>query len=146
MQSILETMPQLAAYQTALLVLAALCLIVLLQSFLGAPLAFIKNEQVPGAPLQGDHALFSFRVLRTYANSVESLPAFGFPVLLAVLVGVDAEMVNLLAVIHLVFRLAFWAVYYAGIGKPAGGPRTLCYVGGLLSNVVLIVMVILQLA
>lgn len=137
MNSMIETFPQLMPYQPALLALALLCMAVLIQSFLGAPLAFIGEEQEPGKPLKGGHDLLSFRVLRTYSNSVENLPAFGLTLLLAIVLGINASLVNWLAAIHVAFRLAFWAVYYAGFGRVAGGPRTLCYVGGLVTNIVL---------
>ena len=138
MHQIAELAPSLAAYQPSLLVLVALCLIVLVQSFLCAPLAFIKQEQQPGIPLRGDHDHLSFRVLRTHANSVESLSPLGFALLLAVLIGVSPSLTNWLCLIHLGFRIAFWAVYYSGVGKAAGGPRTLCYVGGLIANFILL--------
>jgi len=134
------------AYQPAVLAFAVLCLAVLIQAFLTAPLAFLHEEQSPGKPLRGDHTLLSFRVIRTHANSVENLPVFGFALLLAILAGVGATTVNWLAGIHVVSRLAFWVVYYSGIGKVAGGPRTLAFLGGSLSNLVLIGMTIYALA
>ncbi len=137
MTTLTETIPQLAAYQLALLILALLCVIVLLQSFMTAPLAFVSEEQVPGMPLKHDHSKLSFRALRTYGNSAENLPAFGFSLVAAIAFGALPALVNWLAVIYLVFRLAFWAAYYSGVGKIAGGPRTIFYVGGLLANLVL---------
>jgi len=137
MNTAIEQLPLISVYQPTLLALVILCLAVMLQSFLSAPLAFLKQEQVPGKPLKGDHQLFSFRVLRTYANSVENLPAFGLTIIIAILIGVNPTLVNWLAVIHVALRLGYWIVYYGGIGKIAGGPRTICYVGGLTSNIVL---------
>lgn len=133
----IETFPHLIPYQPSLLAMALLCMAVLIQSFLSAPLAFIREEQEPGMPLKGGHDLLSFRVLRTYSNSVENLPAFGLALLLAIVLGVNSSLVNWLAALHVAFRLAFWAVYFSGIGRVAGGPRTLCYVGGLMTNIVL---------
>jgi len=138
MNPILEVLPQIQAYQLSLLGLAILCLMVLLQSFLSAPLAFLKEEQTPGMPLTGNHDIRSFRVLRTYANSTENLPAFGFSLFLAILFAVNPTLVNWLVAIHVASRFAFWVVYYKGIGKVAGGIRTFCYIGGLASNIVLI--------
>jgi len=126
-----------ASYQPALLALAVLTLVVLIQAVLTAPLAFIREEQLPGKPLQGDHNLLSFRVLRTHANSVESLGPFGFALLLAIAAGSSSTLVNWCAGLHVLFRLIFWAVYYAGAGKVAGGPRTLSYIGATLANFVL---------
>ena len=128
----------LSAYEPAIFALALLCLAVLTQALLTAPFAFLKEEQAPGMPLQGDHNLLSFRVLRTHSNSAESLPVFGFSLLIAVLVGVAAPLVNWLAAIHVASRLFFWAIYYSGVGKVAGGPRTIAFVGGALSNLILI--------
>ena len=70
-------------------------------------------------------------------NSVESLAPFGFCLVVAILIGVKPALVNWLAAIHLGFRILFWVVYYSGVGKVAGGVRTLCFVGGLSSNIVL---------
>ena len=137
-----EAIPILVSYQCALFVLGVLCLTILIQSFLNAPLAFISEEQVPGMPLKSDHSKLSFRVLRTYANSVENLPAFGWALFVAIVAGASPALVNWLAGIYLFFRLAYWAVYYSGRGKIAGGPRTICYVGGWLTNAVLAVMAI----
>ena len=132
-----ELVTLLGPYQSALMVLAGTAIIALVQSFLCAPLSFIKEEQVPGMPLRLDHSRLSFRAIRTYQNSVESLPPFLAALLLAIMVGVPAGAVNGLAVAYLVFRLAFWAIYYSGIGRVAGGARTLAYVGGLLANLAL---------
>lgn len=136
--SLLYEVPSLAAYGPAILALAILCLVVLIQNLLTAPLAFLKEEQAPGMPLRGDHELLSFRVLRTHANSVENLPVFGFSLGMAILAGCGPMLVNGLAAVHVASRLAFWGVYYGGIGKVAGGPRTLCFVAGSASNLLLI--------
>jgi len=137
MNPVIDLSAQFAVYHPALLALAVLSLAVLIQALLTAPLAFITNEQVPGRPLVGDHGRRSFRVLRTHANSVESMPPFGFALLVAIALSVSPSLVNWLAIIHVGFRLGFWVVYYIGVGKVAGGPRTLCFIGGMLSNVVL---------
>lgn len=142
MEALREVSPALAPYHTAILCLAVLCLVALIQSFLSAPLAFIKEEQTPGAPLNFDHSKLSFRVLRTYGNTVENLPAFGFSLIVAIIGGASPWAVNGLAALYLAFRLVFWVVYYSGIGKVAGGPRTLAYVGGLLANMSLAALAI----
>ncbi|MEO0915033.1 MAG: hypothetical protein AAFY59_18950 [Pseudomonadota bacterium] len=51
--------------------------------------------------------------------------------------GVSATLINGIALIYLAFRLAFWAICYSGIEKAASGPRTLAYIGGLVSNIAL---------
>lgn len=145
MPALFDTLPYLTNFKPAFIGLTVLCLIPLIQSFLSAPFAFINQQQQPGMPLNGDHSLLSFRVLRAYANSVENLPAFGLLVLLAIMIGVDHSWVNWLVVIHVIARIAFWVIYYVGVGKVAGGPRTFSYVVGLLSNIVLAVLCLLKL-
>lgn len=142
MNSLTDLRAMFSTYEPAILALAILCLTVLIQNFLTAPLSFVKEEQIPGMPLKGGHELLSFRAVRTYANSTETLPAFGFALLIAILVTVNANLVNWLACIHVGFRLVFWAVYYSGVGKVAGGPRTLCFIGGLASNIILVIAAI----
>lgn len=139
MTSLFEALPFLASYQPAFIVLAALSLTTLIQNLLTAPFSFNKDEQVPGMPLRFDHSKLSFRVLRTFSNSAESLPAFGWALLVAIAAGASPALVNWLAGLHFVSRMAFWGIYYIGVGKEAGGPRTMAFVGGLLTNIVLAV-------
>jgi len=135
MSSFLDVVPYLDAYRPSFMVLALLALILLVQNLLTAPLAFVNNEQAPGMPLKHDHSKLSFRAMRTYSNSAESFPAFGWALLVAIVAGAMPVLVNWLAGIYLAFRLAFWIVYYSGVGKVAGGPRTIAHVGGLLANI-----------
>ena len=137
MNSIFDALPYLAAYRISFLVLAGLSLITLIQNFVMAPLAFINEEQAPGMPLRFDHSKLSFRAVRTYANSAETFPAFGWALLMAIVAGVSPLLVNWLAGGYFAARLAFWVVYYSGVGKPAGGARTMVFVAGLLCNIVL---------
>lgn len=137
MQNLLETAPYLNAYQPAFLVVAVLAMVVLIQNFLTAPLAYAREEQVPGLPLRHDHSKLSFRAVRTYQNSAESFPAFIAATLVAVAGGAPPWVINGAAAIYLIARLAFWAIYYAGVGRVAGGPRTLAFVLCLLANIVI---------
>ncbi|MEP4194947.1 MAG: MAPEG family protein [Aliishimia sp.] len=146
MNSFFEVLPILYSYQFSFMVLAGLSLTTLLQSFLSAPFAFVKREQVPGMPLNFDHSKLSFRVLRTYSNSTESLPAFGWALLVAVIAGGTPSLVNWLAGLYFVCRMAFWVIYYSGVGKVAGGPRTMAYVGGLLANIALAITALVAVA
>lgn len=137
MNSLFDALPYLASYQFSFLVLAVLSMTTLIQNLMIAPLAFASKEQVPGMPLALDHTKFSFRVLRTYSNSVETFPAFGSALLVAVVAGSSPLLVNWLAGIYFAFRMLFWGIYYSGFGIVTGGPRSLAFVGGLLTNIVL---------
>lgn len=124
-----------APYHAALLALVTLTLIVLFQSFVGAFLGFVKGDGTPGVHPQGGHDDPGFRALRCYANSVENLPAFAAALMVAIFAGAGAGLINLLAVAHVGMRIIFSAIYYSGLGKPAGGPRSLAYIAGWLVNI-----------
>ncbi len=132
-----------SAYQPAILALTVLTLIVLLQSFAGAFFCFVKGDKIPGAPLTGDHGELPFRAMRTYQNGVENLPAFAVALTIAIVAGAGPSLVNMLAVIHVGFRVLYAVIYFGGYGKPAGGPRSLTYVAGWAMNVALVVVALL---
>ena len=137
MTSLFDAAPYLSAYHMSFLVLAGLSLVTLIQNFATAPLAFVREEQVPGMPVRHDHSKLSFRAVRTYSNSTETFPAFGWALLVAIVAGSSPMLVNWLAGAYFVFRMVFWAIYYSGVGRVAGGPRTIVFVGGLMANIAL---------
>jgi uncharacterized MAPEG superfamily protein len=142
MESILEHLPHLAGYKPALIAMGVLVLAVTVQSFLAGILALAPGHEVAGMPLKGTHDDRSFRIMRAYANSTENLPMMLGAFVLAILAGVSFTLVNWLVIIHLACRLIHWFVYYSKIGKRDGGPRTISYVGGLLTNIILGVMAV----
>ena len=142
MESILQTFPQLAAYQVSFVSLAVLCTAILVQSFMAGALGLGKGEEIAGLPLKGDHGNLSFRVLRTYANSTENLSVMVATTMLAIIVGVSAVVVNWLVALHVILRLIYWAVYYSGVGKVTAGPRTITYVAAYFMNAILVVFVL----
>lgn len=127
MDPIFSLPPQLLPYFPTLLALALLCLMVLAQGFLAGILGLGSGEETAGMPLRGDHSRFSFRVLRTYGNSTENFPVIVTTAALAVIAGVSPLLVNWLVWLYVAFRLAFWAIYYGGIGQVNAGPRTIVY-------------------
>ncbi|MBO6891850.1 MAG: MAPEG family protein [Roseibium sp.] len=145
MENLIDTLPQLSAYRPALIIVASLSLIALVQNFLTAPLAFASQEQTPGMPLQFDHSKLSFRAVRTYQNSAESFPAFLAAVLVAIVAGVSPLVLNVAAGVYLLARLLFWAFYYSGFGRVAGGPRTMAFVLCLLANILIAIAALIAL-
>ena len=137
MQSIIETVPQIAAYIPALGAIMILIITVLVQGFLAGVLGLAGGEETAGMPLRGDHTKFSFRVLRTYGNSTENFSVMIATTILAIAAGVSPIVVNWLVGLHVAIRLAYWAVYYSGVGKVGGGIRTITYVAAFLMNVIL---------
>lgn len=127
-------------YRLALLALVILCCSILMQSMMTPMFAFTKKGgQSPGR-LVGGPQDFSFRVLRTHANSTENLPAFAVIVLIAIFIGVDAKWVNGLACAHVGLRLLFWPIYYSPLGAKTPGLRSPIYALALTLNLILGVM------
>ena len=109
--------PQFSDYTSALIALTLLCCIVCIQSVIAGAIGLGKSNEEPGLPLKGSHKDFSFRTLRTYANSVENLPTFGLIVLLAIFVGVEPKWVNWLAIIHVFFECCIGLFTIVGLVK-----------------------------
>ena len=134
-------MEQFTDYSHALVAVAGVCLIALLQNF-HVGLQRGKHGLAPDAVIKDDYSDPVFRVFRVYANTVESLPAFVGAVVAAVLLGASAFWVNLFAALHLVIRLVYWWVYVSGTGKPQAGLRTFVFVAGWAMNVLIALMAI----
>lgn len=129
-------------YSTALLCLIILVLAVSAQSFISTFANLLKREGTPGKIVEGNHGDSHWRLYRVHQNSVENFSPFAATVIAGVLVGASAGWINTLAVIHLVARLTHWFVYNQGIGAVAMGPRTISYVVGFASNVVMALVVL----
>ncbi len=140
MESILQSLPQLLAYQPALVAMVLLCIYIIIQSVIAGVLGLGIGDEVPGRPLKGGHVDRSFRVLRVYANSTENLAFFVTVAFIAIVAGVSPVWVNGLVGLHVFFRVLYSLIYYRGAGKVGGGLRTIVYVLGLLMNFILAVM------
>jgi len=91
----------------------------------------------PVLPLDDDNLLY--RIDRVHLNTVEALPPFVVPALLAMMVGIRPATLAALVWAYVAIRLVHIAVYLRG-GKAAkgGSVRTILYVSGALVTVVLI--------
>jgi len=91
----------------------------------------------PVLPLDDDNLLY--RIDRVHLNTVEALPPFVVPALLAMMVGIRPVTLAALVWVYVAIRLVHIAVYLRG-GKAAkgGSLRTILYVSGALVTVVLI--------
>jgi uncharacterized MAPEG superfamily protein len=134
-------MEAVVAYTSALIAVAGVALVTLLQS---AHVNVVRTRHglAPDATIPAEYGDPVFRVVRTFLNSTESLPAFAGAVLAAVLLGAPAFWVSLLALVHLLFRLGYWAIYVSGVGVPSGGARSMAYAGGWAANVAIAVLAI----
>lgn len=131
-----------ATYPTALLALAVLAFILILQSFIAG---FYKNgvkKQDSGMIVQGTMDDLVFRVVRTHMNGVENFSAFFAASLLAMIAGVGVKWLTWLIVATVVLRVIYWVLYYARIGADNGGIRSITHVVTLVVNLVIGVMAV----
>lgn len=129
-------------YSTAIVCLIILVLVVSIQSFISIYINLLKNEGTPGKIVEGNHEAPHWRLYRVHQNSVENFGPFAATVIAGVLVGASAGWINTLAVVYLIARLVHWFVYAQGIGSLAMGPRTISFVAGFLSNVLMALVVL----
>ncbi len=139
-------MPEfLAPYATSLLALAVLTLAQVTQGFLAGLIKNGRDKQPPGMVLEGGYGDFGWRVARTYINGVENYAAIVGAAFLAMVAGASPTLVAWLVWIIVLLRLAYWPIYYAGIGAHGGGVRSIVYVASLVANVVLAVVAVIAL-
>src|SRR3569833_2582943 len=91
----------------------------------------------PVLPLDDDNLLY--RIDRVHLNTVEALPPFVVPALLAMMVGIRPATLAALVWVYVAIRLVHITVYLRGGKASKGGSvRTILYVSGALVTVVLI--------
>lgn len=129
-------MELLAAYSHAFAAVILFAIIVLaLSPFVALPKG--KLGIAPGATPPEDYGSFEYRIHRAYANGTETLPVFLTVVVAAALAGASPFWVNLLASLALVMRVAMLFLHLRGMGKPHGGLRSVTYVAGWASMLVI---------
>jgi len=129
-------------YSTALLWLMILVLAVCAQSFISTFVNLLKHKGTPAKTVDGNHKELPWRLYRVHQNSIENFSPFAASVFAGILVGASVSLVNLLAMVHVIARLIHWFIYAQGIGAVASGPRTISYVVGFVSNVLLALVVL----
>ena len=127
-----------AAYSLSVFGVLVLCLLsILLAVYSGVSKGRAGALSGPVLPLDDDNLLY--RIDRVHLNTVEALPPFVVPALLAMMVGVGPVTLAALVWVYVAIRLSHVAVYLRG-GKAAkgGSIRTILYVSGALVTLVLI--------
>jgi len=127
-------------YSLSIVGVLVLCLLsILLALYSGASKGRVGALSGPVLPLNDDNLLY--RIDRVHLNTVEALPPFVVPALLAMIVEVRPVTLGTLVWVYVAIRLIHVAVYLRG-GKAAkgGSVRTILYVSGALATVALIVV------
>ena len=129
-------------YASALVAVALLVLLVVVQSFHSTFVNAIKRESTTGMPVEGTYSDQHWRIYRVHQNSVENFSIFAAAVFAAVLVGVNAGWLATLAWVHFLARVAHWIIYLLGFGPAGAGPRTIAFVIGFFSTAIIALMVV----
>lgn len=117
------------AYTAALMSIAGVAVIGLV---LGPAAAKAKErENVPsGASPPPDYGSRTYRLYRAHMNAIENVGLFSSVTLAAMLLGARPLLVNLLAGLFLLSRVAHVVVHVGGIGAASFGPRTFAFIFG----------------
>ncbi len=128
-------------YSLSLIAVSVLVLMVMLQNITSASIRHSASQgtHVPGSLVEPDHADTSYRLARSFGNSLENFGAFIVTIALAIIFAVDPFWVNLSASVYVVARVGHWAAYAAN--RPP--LRSLCFAVGFFSNFALAVAVLL---
>src|SRR5215469_15435584 len=128
------------AYSPSTVGVLVLCLSsILLAVYSGSSKGRAGALSGPVLPLDDDNLLY--RIDRVHMNTVEALPPFVVPALLAMMVGVGPVTLAMLVWVYVAIRLIHVAIYLRGGRAAKGGSiRTILYVLGALVTVVLIVV------
>ena len=129
-----------AAYSLSIVGVLFVCLLsIVLAVYSGSSKGRAKALSGPVLPADDDNLLY--RIDRVHMNSVEALTPFVVPALLAMMVGIRPALLATLVWVYIAIRVIHVVVYLRGGNAAKGGNiRTILYVAGALTTVVLIAM------
>jgi len=137
----------LATYSFAIWGLWLILMTVFVQAMVASVAHRKQKHYVPGIVNDKlSHESFVFRSHRTFLNSHENLLMMFGPVLLGMLVGMDAYWLGILVWIYAIARVLHMALYYALATEANPSPRTYFFIVGFVTNLVLLIMLGLHLA
>lgn len=135
-------MEQFADYGHAIVSMAVFAMMGLL---LG-PVAAARSTAAgyaPGEVPKADYGDFDYRLTRAYQNAMELTGMFTAVTVSAMLAGASPGWVNILASVFLISRIVVAIVHISGVGKPNLGPRTIAFVVGWASCLLLAIIAVL---
>ena len=129
-----------AAYSLSIVGVLILCLLsIVLAVYSGSSKG--RAGALSGPVLPADDTNPLYRIDRVHMNAVEALTPFVVPAALAMMVGVSPATLATLVWFYIAIRLIHVAIYLRGGNAAKGGSiRTILYVAGALTTVVLIAM------
>src|SRR3954469_7163475 len=129
---------RMAAYSLSIFGVLFLCLLsIVLAVYSGSSKGRAGALSGPVLPADDDNLLY--RIDRVHLNTVEALPPFVVPALLAMMVGVQSVTLASLVWVYVAIPLVHAMVYLRGGNDAKGGSmRTILYVSGALVTIILI--------
>ena len=131
----------LSVYYPAIISLSALAVVALVSMLTANIFKFFIGKHVAGQAVDTGHDDLTYRMVRSSENLLENLGVITLTIVVAILSGASADWVNIMAIILLGARLAHWFFYAIGIAPL----RTLSFVTGVISMLVLAVATFIQL-
>lgn len=109
-------------YGSSIAALGAFTVLMLLQ-ILAADVVGILRKHAPGTPVAADHGSTLFRVVRTVANTNESVAVFLGGLLFCVLSSASPQYTAYAAWAYVLSRASYTVCYYANLQVP----RSICF-------------------
>ena len=127
-----------AVYSLSIVGVLVLCLLSIVLA-VHSGLSKGRAGALSGPVLPADDNNPLYRIDRVHMNAVEALTPFVVPALLAMMVGIRPAILATLVWIYTAIRVTHAAVYLRGGNAAKGGSiRTILYVAGALTTIVLI--------
>ena len=130
----------LAPYADAIPLIVLIVILVMAQSFVAAFFRNAVEKHEAGAALEANHGSATYRMVRSFENSLENVAMFFPAVALAVIAGVSPGWVYWVSLLFLLSRAAHWACYALNI-PPA---RTLSFAVGFFATLALAIVTLMQ--
>ena len=101
-----------------------------------------KNDSaVPGKMSDSlSHESFEFRSHRTFHNSLENIPTFAVPAILAMMLSVSPFQLAIIVWTYAIARILHMALYYAISTEKNPSPRSYFFLIGVLANIALFIV------
>lgn len=128
-------------YLIALWGIAAIIALLFVQWFIASLSKGSQKGAIPGKldPSLG-HESFVFRANRTFANTLENIPAMLGTCFLAILIGADSFWMAIFIWVFVACRIIHMALYYLIATEKNPSPRSYFFALGLLSNLALFIL------
>lgn len=136
----------LSGYQTSLLGIGVLLLMVFVQWLIASGRKAKQSGAIPGKPpVEMTPLDFTFRAWRTHQNTLENLGTMLGASFLAILAGASAMLVGSLIWIMVIARIIHMVLYYAIATEKNPSPRSYFFMLAWLANLILLIVGIVAL-